>query len=351
MGLETCTEWARAHRIYGKDHILPGPRNADWTPYVGAFCESVGGDDTTSVLITGHQMGKTDALVDVFGFQANEKRRTALMVGLNGFQHLDLRDALEPIIGLVGDIDDDKPRPHQLATVPEAIAGNWSGPHGPFDINLFDEFDRMDHREGSALKLAEAAAYTYKHRPRYAVATSPHGGGVTKTWKCDNNGLEYWQTGATSSPGWDLWQRGSMHHWTWPCPSCHGYFVPRFKLLNLDRQNPGLCCPHCQTFIGDGQKNALNAYGKFVAPGQAITGFAQNIIGKPSNRTGIESFWVSGLCNPFVSFDRITRQYWEVYHAARQFKRDSGLRLRVFSNGILGELWEWKPRSRLGRPL
>ena len=110
------------------------------------------------------------------------------------------------------------------------------------------------------------------------------------------------------SPIWQLWQQGTRHHWTWPCPQCGEYFVPRFDLLRFPLKSTPLEaaretileCPSCGGVIEDHHKAEMNARGRYVAPGQTID--KEGVVsGEPYESKSI-SFWCSGLASPFVTF-------------------------------------------------
>ena len=129
--------------------------------------------------------------------------------------------------------------------------------------------------------------------------------------KDEKTGLFFWDVAVPediASPIWQLWQQGTRHHWSWPCPHCGEYFIPRFNLLRYPlkaqpleaSRETFLECPRCGGVITDGHKPDMNARGHYVAPGQSID--KNGIVhGAPPDAKTI-SFWVSGLASPVVTF-------------------------------------------------
>jgi hypothetical protein len=75
-------EWARQNRVYARSSGVPGRREPLLTPYVIAFERFFSSDEyETCALITGTQMGKTDAILDVIGWRVDTRPRPQLYVG------------------------------------------------------------------------------------------------------------------------------------------------------------------------------------------------------------------------------------------------------------------------------
>lgn len=132
------------------------------------------------------------------------------------------------------------------------------------------------------------------------------------------SGLEHWRIAdhdRVLSPIWRLWQEGTRYEWSWPCPHCREYFIPRFKLLRWPEganatdaaESAWLECPHCQQAVTDEHKETMNAAGVYVAPGQSVAPDG-SVTGEPPASDTI-SFWVSGLCSPFRTFGERAARY------------------------------------------
>ena len=127
----------------------------------------------------------------------------------------------------------------------------------PAVLALVDEYDEMLANikgQGDPLGLVERRGDTY---PDFvAVVTSTCRRGMVDTIRDEESGLMFWAPANSEdieSPIWRLWQEGTRHHWAWPCPHCHEYFIPRFECLRFpENTTPFLAaketfveCPRC----------------------------------------------------------------------------------------------------------
>lgn len=213
----------------------------------------------------------------------------------------------------------------------------------PAALALVDEYDEMLANvkgQGDPLGLIERRGDTY---PDFvAVVTSTCKRGMVATERDEKSGLMFWAQADSediTSPIWRLWQEGTRYHWAWPCPHCSEYFVPRFDCLRfpedaaplLAAREAYLECPRCGGVILEMHKAAMNERGRYVAPGQGID-TEGNVHGEPPEASAL-SFWVSGLCSPFVSFaDRV-----RVYVEAVAMADDAMIQTAV--NAGFGELY------------
>ncbi len=183
-----------------------------------------------------------------------------------------------------------------------------------------DERDRMDSvpGEGDPVELGKARHKTYPDG-QVIVTSTPLLGSVTT--EVLPSGLEHWcvstdeDENPVQSPTWQLWQEGTRYEWAVPCPDCHEYFIPRMRLhVWPDEGTPAqasaqsrLACPHCGVLIEQNSRNAMNARGRYVAPGQEITQDGEISGDPPDSNTA--SYWVSGLCSPWNSWQELAEQY------------------------------------------
>lgn len=147
-------------------------------------------------------------------------------------------------------------------------------------IVLVDEIDRMERNikgEGNVIELADARHNTYPDGKTIGFSTPTEGN--VDTYIHSESGVEHWKLADPEqlpSAIWVLWQEGTRHEWSWPCPECSEYFIPRFKLLTWPeggtpaqaRTKARLACPHCGSAIASRHKDWMNARGVYVAPGQ-----------------------------------------------------------------------------------
>ncbi len=317
-------------------------------------------------------MGKSEADLDIIG-QALDQRPASIIYVAPSQDFL--RDEIEPrLSALIQQSESLRAKTGKSTKFKKVVSGVpvrllWAGSATQLSgvtakIALVDELDRMVTNvqgDGDALTLVDARGFAHKDRKRL----------VTSTPKCGNadiikdevSGLELWKRMPPEdieSPIWKLWQRGTMHHFTWACPHCDGYFVPRFKQLRWPKwpelcspadakRNAFIACPHCGGVVEEAHKADLNARGRYVAPGQKVSRDGV-VMGDPPDTTTV-SFWVSGLCSPFVTLGERAAAYIEAKESGSQEK------LQGVINTGFGELWapgsgdvpEWQEVAALKR--
>ena len=183
-------------------------------------------------------------------------------------------------------------------------------------IDEVDEIAIERKGQGSIVPLADARHKSFADGITLGASTPTIG---TIEPKFLDTGLEHWLPSKNvQSPIWKLWQAGTCHEWTWPCPHCLVYFIPRFKWLKwdegatsvsvLEKEAAWIECPNCSGKIFNDDREEINAVGTAISPHQHITK-AKRSKGKYIRGTvsgdGIQStdytLWVSGLCNPFMT--------------------------------------------------
>ncbi|UPT91111.1 phage terminase large subunit family protein [Bradyrhizobium barranii subsp. apii] len=275
------------------------------------------------VLAFGAQTGKTEMILDVVGQRLDQRPAPILYVGPN---KQFLSEQFEPrVMALL----DEAPtltakvaRGKRMTKTRKVVGGvpfrlahagsSTALKSDPAALALVDEYDEMRNNvnhQGGPLGLVERRGDTYADF--VCVVTSTPKRGRLATVKDETSGLFFWEVAVAEdieSPIWQLWQQGTRHHWSWPCPHCDEYFVPRFDLLRFPlkatpleaARETFLECPRCHGVIEDHHKTEMNARGRYVAPGQTID--KDGIVhGAPPDAMAA-SFWVSGLASPFVSF-------------------------------------------------
>lgn len=328
---------------------------------------------STIALVCGSQMGKTDAVLDVVG--ATLDQRPAPMMYVGPSQEF-LQREIEPRIM---DVLTGAPRLRErLATgkrmtkfrklvggVPLALA--WAGSAAQVagmaaKIAIVDELDRMGSSvqgEGDPLALVDARGFSFKDRIKAAISTPLRGN--VETEKDDTSGLEFWRPMPPEdieSPIWRVWQQGTRHHFALPCPDCQEYFVPRFKLLRWpEGASPAeakraafIECPHCLVEIRESSKRWMLDRGVYVAPGQSVS--TDGVVsGAPPDST-VLSFWVSGLCSPFVTIGERAAAYLEAKLSGNQDEIQARVNTgfgELYAPGS-GDVPEWEEVAALRRP-
>jgi phage terminase large subunit GpA-like protein len=284
------------------------------------------------VVVTAAQSGKSEMTLDIIGARLDQKPAPILYAGPNK-QFLNeqfeprIMELLDGAPSLAGKVARGKRMTKTrkvIAGVPLRLAHAGSSAalkSDPAALALVDEYDEMIANvkgQGDPLGLVERRGDTY---PDFvAVVTSTCRRGMVETVLDEASGLMFWAPGKSEdveSPIWRLWQEGSRHHWAWPCPHCREYFIPRFDCLRfpenatpmLAARETHLECPRCGGVIEEKHKAAMNARGRYVAPGQSIDTDG-NVRGDPPEASAL-TFWVSGLASPFVTFGERVQVYVE----------------------------------------
>ncbi len=228
-------------------------------------------------------------------------------------------------------------------------------------IVCLDEIDRMVadvEKEGSPFELAEARIANYADGK--AIGTSTCTIGSVDEEYDPKTRLSRWAPADNEdvqSVIWKHWQEGTRFEWAWPCPNCHEFFIPRLSLLiwpkklrafEVGRQAK-LKCPHCEYLISDNHKTEMNEQGVYVAPNQSID--RKGVVHGEVEPNDTASFWVSGLCSPWVSFGRRAKTFVEAARSSDQGK------IQVAYNTQFGELYKlggesksWESVRELIRP-
>jgi phage terminase large subunit GpA-like protein len=371
----TPDQWGANNRVYPPTTGKPGQRDPGFTPYVIPFERGFDDDRYNRVvLVTGAQSGKTDAFLDIIGERCDTRPVPLLYVGPSKDF---LTDQFEPrLMGLFDEaakLADKVARGKRMKKTLKRVAGitvrlahagsSTALKSDPAGLALVDEYDEMLANikgQGDPLGLVEARGITYVDFVT-GIASTPSSG-LVETEIDQESGLEMWEQtdpDDVGSPIWRLWQEGTRHHWAWRCPHCREYFIPRFKLLTWPknatpaqaRRSAYVQCPYgCAEPITDAHKEAMNAEGVFVAPGQRI-GDDGTVIGDPPD-TSTLSFWVSGLASPFVSFGKRAEDYLKAVGSGEQDKIQTAINAgfgEVFAPGG-GDVPEWAELAGLKLP-
>lgn len=352
----------------------PGPRDPGLTPYVIEFERAFDSVSHTVIcLVCGSQMGKSETVLDVIGHRFDQRPTPTLYVGPS--QDF-IVDEIEPrvmeLINTAPTLAKKLSRGKKNKRFRKVIGGvglkfAWAGSATQLSgttagLVMVDEYDRMmgDVKgEGDPLELTKARGFTFRDR-KYGVTSTPKTG-VIDLETDPNTGLEFWKKmppDDIESPIWKLFQSGTRHHFAWPCPACGEFFIPRFAQLTWPKdatpadalESAHCTCPRCGGVIEEHHKADLNARGVYVAPGQRVEPDG-TVVGDPPKST-TKSFWVSGLCSPFVTFGERARDYLEAKASGDLEK------LQTVINTGFGELWaptggdapEWTEVARRRQP-
>ena len=331
------------------------------TPYTIPFAAQFGKDPKYRrvVLVTAAQSGKTEIFLDIIGERLDNRPAPILYVGPSKEF---VTDQFEPRLAelftqavslrskVLGGLDGKRQKKtlKRVAGVRLRLAHAGSSTalkSDPAAFALVDEYDEMLRNvkgQGDPLGLIEARGDTYADF--VTGVTSTPSLGMVEIEADEASGLEFWKVAAEediSSPIWRIWQEGTRHHWTWPCPHCTDYFIPRSTLLRYPkaatpaqaRREAFLICPRpeCGGVIEEQHKAGMNARGRYVAPGQTID--KEGVVTGEAPDSTTLSFWVSGLCSPFVTFG----QRAETFLTA--LRSNESAKVQTATNTAFGEVY------------
>lgn len=274
------------------------------------------------VVVCGSQMGKTDTILSIIGQRVDEDPTPTLLVfPTRESAETELEPRLTAMLQGTPRLWERTRQGKKNRKTLKVVNGvrlrfAWAGSATQLaamsaGLAILDERDRMPVvvGEGDPVGLVRARGSNY---PQFTmVVTSTPLLGTVSASRHEQTGLEHWDVADpedVQSPTWKLWQGGTRCEWAWPCPECGLYFIPRFKHLVWPKgSTPAqaeraarLKCINCAAEIDDSCKSDLNAAGRHVSPGQSIHPDG-TVEGAPVEST-TASFWVSGLCSPWVPF-------------------------------------------------
>lgn len=384
----TPDEWAKT-RVYPETSGVPGPRNAFLTPYAVPWGRDLAeGVSALAVLACGAQMGKTDTMLDVMGERLDNRPANILYVGPSKEFNTDqFEPRFEELLEQSRSLKRKRTKGRRSKKTLKWVAGvrvrlahagsSTALKSDPASLALIDEYDEMLANvkgQGDPLGLVRARGYTFADF-NMGVTSTPSKGLVDSEIDMAS-GLEFWKKAPPEdleSAIWKLWQTGTMHHWCWPCPACNVYFVPRMKLLKWPEgasaaragREAYIQCPNpdCGAQIFDERdgedkgktKEWMNARGLFVCRGQwiecvEVDGEKRGVVAGEPEDTNVNSYWVSGLASPFVSWGERAEELLSA--------EGDPEKLQTAVNAGFGELYapgggdvpEWKEVLQLIRP-
>jgi len=330
----TADQWADQCRILPMGSAEPGKWRSSKTPYMIPIMRACSNPLYSFVIVCmASQMGKTEALFNVIGHRFDDDPTPTLIILPNQkLAESVSNDRVSKMLSSVPSLKAKLAIGKKNKMSEKFIGGvrlgfGWAGSatelsSHPAGLALIDERDRMEDDaggEGDPVELVAARGSTY---PDSKVI-------VTSTPTIEDN-----------SPIWKLYEEGTQQQWSWPCPDCGEYFIPRLELLIWQEKSTPhqalktarLKCPHCEYLIEDHQKTAMNRKGVYVGPEQHITPEGE-ILGDAIDTTRA-SFWVSGICSPWKSFGQRAESFVRA--------KNSGApgRVQTCINTAFGELYK-----------
>ena len=287
------------------------------------------------VMVCGSQMGKTEVLFNILGHRfVDGPYVPALFIGATEKMVRSIsKDRFTKMVASTEALKARIEKGQRDNLLEKYFAGvrlgfGWAGSatelaSHPAGLVLVDEVDRMVTdvgNEGDPVSLAAARTKNYAGA-KIGVCSTPTVEGAS----------------AIESH----YKSGTMGRWEWPCPHCDTYFIPHFELLSWTKQGEhsrvedamtaGLTCPHCGVLIENKYKQAMNAKGRYlfhVEHGGKAEPFG---LEPPLNSTA--SFWVSGLCSPWVTWPEMAAKWIAANNSGENARRQTVL------NTEFGEWW------------
>jgi phage terminase large subunit GpA-like protein len=329
----------------------PGPWRSSRTPYIPPIFAALR-TYTRAVVITSAQMGKTSGLLNLIGQKLDDDPAPILYIGptksnVDRVIEPQITQMLRSAPSLWAKTD----RSRRAQKLAKTVAGvslrlAWAGSptelaSQPAHTILVDELDRMEPvpGEGDVMTMAEARKTNYADGR--IIATSTPTEGNVDVERNPETGIEHWKLVEGKdlpSAIWKLFQEGTRFEWAVPCPECRAYFIPRFRLLYIPpkatpqeaRRDARLICQHCGVQLEDSCKAAMNAAGRYLAPGQSVVD--GKVVG-PLPETDTASFWASGLMSPWRTWGQRAASWVRAHASGDQERR------RAVINLEFGELY------------
>jgi phage terminase large subunit GpA-like protein len=369
---QTPDQWADESRILPPGSAEPGRFRSSRTPWGVAIARACVNPKVRRIFgVMGSQLSKTETVLNVAGHKLDTDPAPILYIGPT---RTNVSDVIEPrvhaMLSSAASLWRKTKKGHKAKALVKRVAGvtfrlAWAGSptelaSQPAHTVIVDEVDRMEpiKGEGDPITLAEARRASFADGRTIGVSSPTEGSVDTER---DAHGREVWKFAEPEDVGsqiWQLWQEGTRHEWCVPCPHCGDFFAPRFRLLWWEKdatpqqalRKSGLRCPSCAAIVEESAKHSMNARGAFLAPGQHVIGFDRTAPGNPADpHLGIDgengrvvgdlpdtdtfTFWVSGLCSPWVTFGQRAAAW---LRAVRSGEQD---RVRAELNTAFGELY------------
>lgn len=325
----SVSEWAAKRRVIPKGR---SPEPGRWTnervPYLVEPMDAFSDIKVeTVVCMMSSQIGKTELLLNVIGYYADEEPSPQLMVQPN--DHMMEAFSKERVVptfrespGLKGKLDEgneDRTSSRKSSNTIRikhypggylafASAGTASGlATRPIRIALFDEVDRYpETKEGDPVRLGIQRTQNFYNR-KIGLVSSPHVSGTSK--------IEAW------------WLLSDQRQFWVPCSHCGVMQVFQWANVRWENDDPSTAvyvCPHCEGEIRERQRNEMLALGQWI----------------PTNPEGrYRGYHLNALYSPWTTFTGLAEE-WIAIH-----KTPTKEGLKEFINLKLGEPW-FDTRSR-----
>ncbi len=315
-----AAEWARYNRILPNDSAEPGPFNPSRTPYMLPIYDTVADIHVHSVTaVMGTQMSKTEFCLNVVGESLDTKAQPILIVMPTQKMAEDMsKDRFHKMVKLCPSLFEKLAKGRMNQVYVKWVGGNrigfaWASSasqlcSNPAGLVILDERDHMPDdvdREGDPVKLAEARTATYPNA-KIIITSTPTIDGASAIWK--------------------LFMQGTRAKWHLPCLQCGALILPCLEIFGYDEKTLQgyLLCPKCKAKLYEKERQLMLPRGQYV-------------IECPEAKAA--SFWVSGLCSPWRTLDKIAKSLSD----ARQ--SNDPRQLQTCVNTVFGECFAIKGES------
>lgn len=301
--LRSADEWADERRILPPESAEPGQWRSSRVPYMSAICRAaVDPAYRYVVMAMGSQMSKTESALNIIGHRLCDGPYMPVLfiMPTEKAARSMSNDRFQKMIDSTQELKDRLHAGHADKVTEKFFSGvrlgfGWAGSatelaSHPAGLVIVDELDRMCEDvgdEGDPVTVVSARTFTYLGA-KIIISSTPTTEGTSQIWK------------------W--YRKGTMHKWSWHCPSCGERFVPMLSMLKWPqdpdeatlRKQARVECPHCAHMIADRHREQMNAGGVYVP--HMIDDRGEEVETEAPRETDVASFWVSGLASPWVSF-------------------------------------------------
>jgi len=317
--------WADAHRILPqKSSAEPGKWRTARTPYLREIMDALSAtsDVEEVVFMAASQVGKSEAILNLLGYIIDHAPGPALLVQPTvELAKRFSRQRIEPLVDatprLAGKVSESRSRDRRSSMLSKDFMGGLliiTGANSAVGLKsmparylLLDEIDGypMDaDGEGPPIDLAEARQRTFARRKTFK-SSSPTIGGVSAIERA--------------------YEASDQRRYFVPCPEC-GEMQPlefariTWSKLDLEPEDAVYVCRACEEPIENHQKTDMLARGEWR-------------VENPDADPRVRGYHLSALYSPvgWLSWGDIAKKFVEVHK--------NPLKLRVFTNTVLGETW------------
>ena len=305
----SVSQWASRFRsIAMGTSPEPGRWRNERVPYLVEPMDSFSDASVECVIcMMSSQVGKTEALLNVIGYYADQEPSPQLVVQpTDGMMESFSKERVMPMfresVGLQGKVDDGKPgRTASRKSSNTIRIKHYPGGYlafassmtasglatRPIRVALFDEIDRYGKtREGDPIKLGIQRTTNFYNR-KIGLVSTPTIEGMSS--------IEAW------------WKISDKRRFWVPCAECGTFQILKWENVYWEKGNPGASiyvCPHCGASIRERQRDEMVQLGEWRAEA-------------PDSR--YRGYHVNSLYSPWVKFSSLAEE-WEEVCASRDQK-------------------------------